>query len=560
MICTNEKQNISITDKFSEVHRTIIKALYNKNENTIESYEIIAEGGTPLCEIYEILNQYNIDPLYSDEVMSETEAILKSPDLDDPLLEDFTSHPFVTIDNPGSRDLDQALYIEEISNGYRIYYALADASYYIKPDTALFDNALHRGASFYLSGMSVPMLPSSLSEGLISLNEGVRRRSVVFIHELDKECSTVHTTIKEALILSRAKLSYKGVQDFYDRSESPLHDKDFSQSLLLLKRCGEKLIQLGLEKDQFPFTRVNVETTISSDESSFIFEPDERNDASKYNEQLSLMCNREGAKILDNMKTRSYDDQPVFRIHDAPQKESLELLKKVIDELCRENNLNEKWKWDGTESLAQYVRTLPGDENENMKLAVEHQIRRSFQRSRFEKTPSEHYALGTKFYSRFSSPMREIVGIFLHKELLESLSMRKPVETQIEDLVLREKVIDSANRSKDTQRSIEREVERRAMFHYFVEKGDEDQIYEGLIVGVAPGKIYVLLNDPALEVKVYYLYGPLGKKKYNADLTYTSLKLGLNNYTLGSSIFLRVGEYDKKQNKIYFIPVDYEGG
>src|SRR5215212_373325 len=113
------------------------------------------------------------------EVEAEVDGFLAAPGLDDPALADRTALAFVTIDGPGTRDLDQAVHVEDTGAGFHLRYAIADASYYVRPGTALFEEALARGASFYLPGASVPMLPRALSEGLISLGPDVVRRALI---------------------------------------------------------------------------------------------------------------------------------------------------------------------------------------------------------------------------------------------------------------------------------------------------------------------------------------------------------------------------------------------
>src|SRR5262245_37248572 len=99
-------------------------------------------------------------------VATEVDAYLDAPRIDDHALVNRTALAFLTIDGPGTRDLDQAVHVEDTGKGFHLRYAIADASYYVRPGTALFDEALARGASFYLPGASVPMLPRALSEGL----------------------------------------------------------------------------------------------------------------------------------------------------------------------------------------------------------------------------------------------------------------------------------------------------------------------------------------------------------------------------------------------------------
>ena len=103
----------------------------------------------PLALIHAILAREEIDLQHTDASLAEAQAALADPGLDDAALTDWSTLPFVTIDNSDSRDLDQALLIERESADYRVRYALADAAWYVRPGSALFAESLLRGASFY---------------------------------------------------------------------------------------------------------------------------------------------------------------------------------------------------------------------------------------------------------------------------------------------------------------------------------------------------------------------------------------------------------------------------
>ena len=104
----------------------------------------------------EFFDRHQVRRGFSDVIDQEVAQFQRSPGIDDDNLEDLTALPFVTIDHDDSKDLDQALYIDRSDNGYRIFYALADGAYYVRPGSALFDEALRRGASFYLPGLCSP--------------------------------------------------------------------------------------------------------------------------------------------------------------------------------------------------------------------------------------------------------------------------------------------------------------------------------------------------------------------------------------------------------------------
>lgn len=99
--------------------------------------ELLAAPGSARDKLYRIAADHQLNPVFPPAVEAEVEAILAEPLIDDPTLTDLTEVPFVTIDGPGTRDLDQALHIAAAGNGYQVRYALADPARFVRPGTAL---------------------------------------------------------------------------------------------------------------------------------------------------------------------------------------------------------------------------------------------------------------------------------------------------------------------------------------------------------------------------------------------------------------------------------------
>ncbi|MFJ4572755.1 RNB domain-containing ribonuclease [Streptomyces sp. NPDC088846] len=126
--------------------------------------------------------------------------------------QDATDLPFFTIDPPASADLDQAMHLERRRHGFRVHYAIADVAAFVRPGGALDTEAHRRVTTLYFPDGRVPLHPTPLSEGAASLLPGRTRPAVLWRIDLDAEGGAVATSVHRALVRSRARLDYAGVQ------------------------------------------------------------------------------------------------------------------------------------------------------------------------------------------------------------------------------------------------------------------------------------------------------------------------------------------------------------
>ncbi|MBA2523136.1 MAG: RNB domain-containing ribonuclease [Solirubrobacterales bacterium] len=119
--------------------------------------------------------------------------------------------PFVTIDPPGSRDLDQALHIERLGDGHRVRYAIADVACFVEPASALDDEAHSRGVTVYTPEAKAPLHPTALSEGAASLLPGEWRAAVLWTIDLDASGEPVATGVERVQVRSVAQHTYEDV-------------------------------------------------------------------------------------------------------------------------------------------------------------------------------------------------------------------------------------------------------------------------------------------------------------------------------------------------------------
>lgn len=513
-----------------------------------------------------ILEAEQLDPTFPAAVEAEAAAWAANPGLDDPALEDARAIPFVTIDGPGTRDLDQALHLERDGDGYRIRYAIADAAFYVRPGTALFAEALRRGVSYYLPGLSVPMLPRSLSEGAVSLNAGVERRALLFDTRLDAQGLGLGTRLSRARIKSRAKLTFDEVQQFLDApAASPLSGRDYAASLELLPVIGDLRRLDAAARQVIRFHREELHVGLEGD--AFTVTVRTRHPVEKYNEQLSLLCNSEGGRLLCEA---TGDDSPaaqaIYRVHPAPPPERLAELERQIAELVALHQLDERWAWKPATPLSVWVDALPSlatdERTGRIARALERQAVMVNVRSVFTTEPGQHFGVGAHPYARFSAPMREIVGVFVHKEAVERLGLA-PHRPAAEDATLRDQVLASANAARDRQRRLTDLTNRRVIDQVLgpdiaLARKDRPRRF-GTIMGISASKIYVTLDAPRIDVKVYV--GDAGRALGGIWLKPTPGNAALADdqgkplFTVGDPIALRVLRRDEPRDRWVLEPV-----
>jgi ribonuclease R len=442
------------------------------------------------------------------EVVAEAEAWVREAQVDDPALTDRTAVPFVTIDGPSSKDLDQALHVSRTGEGYLVEYAIADAGFYVRPGSALFAEAMRRGASYYFPGFSVPMLPRTLSEGVISLNANEPRRALVFVHRLAASGALLGTVLQRARVKSQAKLSFAGVQQLLDaREASPLKGAAFEPSLLLLREVGRKRMALAAERGLIRYRREEVQIKVEGEGLAFAVMEVVRDEVELWNEQLSLMCNSEGGRLLHEHPSPTV--QPIYRVQGGPAPERLAELARLTAKVAALNQLGPAWVWNAaTTSLADYLAGLPSStpngREDRLARALTRQAVMVNLRSEYSTEPGPHVGVGAEPYARFSAPMREVIGVFLHKEMLELLTDVHAPEAQ--DEVLRAEVVRVANRARETQRkvhSLSNEVVLDRLFQPELAKPPAQRtVFRGTIMGLSGSKVHVSLDAPALDVKL----------------------------------------------------------
>jgi len=160
--------------------KVVVELLEWESRNTNPEGEIIEVLGAPDEEgvdMLSVLRQYNLPLHFPKPVLAEARAIgstVGSHELAG--REDCRAHQVITIDPDDAKDFDDAICLQRVSpDQWKLWVHIADVSHYVKPSTALDDEARKRGNSTYLVDRVIPMLPEALSNELCSLKPNVDR-------------------------------------------------------------------------------------------------------------------------------------------------------------------------------------------------------------------------------------------------------------------------------------------------------------------------------------------------------------------------------------------------
>ena len=162
--------------------------------------------------------EFDVPVEFPADALAEAERRAAAPSL--PEL-DATDVPLVTLDPPGSRDLDQAVHLARRGSGYRISYAIADVGTVVALGGALDAEARRRGQTLYSPDRRTPLHPPVLSEGAASLLPDQLRAAALWTIDHDADGEPVHVDLRRARVRSRAQLDYPSVQAQADAGTLP---------------------------------------------------------------------------------------------------------------------------------------------------------------------------------------------------------------------------------------------------------------------------------------------------------------------------------------------------
>ncbi len=535
------------------IENTIVKGIItniNSKNNLMQVKIIEIIGNTNQVGVYvsAILHEFNIRTKFNEETLNEANQIKQdvyvTRMLADKSRRDLQTEMFVTIDGNDSKDFDDAILVKKNKNdNYLLLVAIADVAHYVPQNSYLDKEAFDRGCSVYLIDRVVPMLPEKLSNGICSLNPFEPRLTLICEMEINRQGNIVNSSIYEAVIISKARLTYDEVNKLFWQEKNQISD-EIAQMLLLAQQLYQILV---LKKKHDGIIEFNL------DEPKFIVDKNgkikdivvrERANAEKLIESFMIRANETVAETIYWM------DLPfVYRVHDKPKPKKMFDLYTQLSYL----GLNIKGKLENIHSkdLQQILNKL--NDKENFK-AISALVLQSMEKAKYSAINDGHFGLASWCYTHFTSPIRRYPDLVVHRLLKEYLFRGKFKITDLEQM--RTFVSHTSQKSSLAElkaMECEREVDKMKEAEYMEDKIGYE--YDGIIAGVTSFGIFVELPN-TIEGLVHIT--DLKNDYYVFDEK--SLKLigerKRKEYFLGKKVRIRVKKASKKLRKIDFELVD----
>ncbi len=448
--------------------------------------EVLGNADDPGIDVLSILRSYGMEDEFPQEVMDEALQVPQKVTADETAgREDLRDLLMVTIDGDDTKDIDDAVSLTKEGANFELGVHIADVSHYVSEGSALDDEAQKRGTSCYPLDRVIPMLPTQLSNGICSLNEGVDRLAMSCFMTINPQGEMIDHRIVESVIRTDHAMTYGDVNRIITDKDPELTAKysDVADMLLSMHEVAKLLRRRRKERGSVDFDLP--ETKIELDEKGHpvSVRPHERNNATRLIEDFMLAANETVAEHFYWAETPF-----VYRIHEKPDMDKIRKLELFIRNFgygikVRDDEVHPK----------ELQKLLAGIEDTPEESLISRLTLRSMQRAKYSMSCEGHFGLALRYYCHFTSPIRRYPDLQIHRIIKEYIngSLDEERLSHYESILgnvchhssVRERMADEA----------ERECDKLKKAEYMQDHIGE--VFEGVISGVTNWGIYVELPN-----------------------------------------------------------------
>ncbi len=340
---------------------------------------------------------------------------------------DLRELPIVTIDGEQARDFDDAVFVKRQADRFELIVSIADVAYYVASECALDREAFNRGTSVYFPDRAIPMLPEALSNGICSLNPREDRLTKSVCMEISAKGEVIRSRVFNSVIRSHERMTYTAMRRILVDNDAQCVERyrNLVGQFKLMEELALRLYERRRSRGNLDFDLPEAEIILDLQGLPENIVRAERNIAHRIIEEFMIAANEAVARHL-----KEQNFPLLYRVHEGPEKESLEALAPFLLSLGYRLPLKkEKITPLEIQTLLEAGRGRPEERVLNRVLL------RSMKQAVYQPENTGHFGLASSCYTHFTSPIRRYPDLIVHRMLDRALRGEKPKPNEREDLL-----------------------------------------------------------------------------------------------------------------------------
>jgi ribonuclease R len=376
--------------------------------------QVLGKPGDNRVEMQSILAEFEFPLAFSRRAEQEAEKIpTEIPQAEIATRKDFREVFTITIDPEDAKDFDDALSLRSLDSGnYEVGVHIADVSHYVKPGTPIDKEAFDRGTSIYLVDRVIPMLPEKLSNEVCSLKPHTDRLCFAAVFELNAKAEVVNEWFGRTVIHSDRRFNYEEVQKIIETGQG-----EYSEEIKILNGLAVSLREERFRKGSINFETQEVRFKLDEQGKPVSIYIREMKDSNKLIEDFMLLANKRVAEKIGKKVGTKPPKTFVYRVHDVPNPEKLDVFVQFLKRLGYKMDLTSKKSL--AQSFNQLFTRIQGTGTETM---IETIAIRTMAKAYYSTSNIGHYGLAFPFYTHFTSPIRRYPDLMVHRLLWDYLN------------------------------------------------------------------------------------------------------------------------------------------
>lgn len=392
-------------------------------------------------EEMELVRSFRIRTVFPDDVLEELEDLPADPRPSDwEGRRDLRGETIFTIDGADAKDYDDAIGIApRDGGGYHVSVHIADVSHYVRPGTALDDEALARGTSVYLPDQVVPMLPEELSNGLCSLVPKRDRLAYSVFMEFDAAGERVSSSVAKTVIESVHRNDYRIVQELLDGK-----DTEETREIEFLREPLEQFSDWTRTQQRIRDEKGSLR--IQSREKKFLFDDDhevtEIVDAPRYFSQTLIEETALAANQAVGDLFRQKGLPTIYRVHPEKDPEEIERVSAMLAKHGIRVPTKDRLTGRDIGRMIRLARRKPNADALVMRIMG--LVERAVYEVKDHEDVATHFGLARKAYLHFTSPIRRYPDLIVHRWLHAVETREEEAAEELQSLAIDEELNDTA--------------------------------------------------------------------------------------------------------------------